>query len=761
MPAWFDRMVSNARVAPAKVQPAAPVQQSLPTPSNRLPAVRIVAMATSSDPWARHVRPPQRRRRDEATWVPPGQAVTIRGADIPDGMVYVGRFLSAAPSGGFGAELTASCLIDPMLPTLAFIQHSHDLGHWPSYSEIAPDSRAFYLSWLAAGKCDPSCPIGFVFLYFYGLERRLLVDNPGGEEESRLLAEVERLHAVYGGHPSFHGYSHRLLDVIKLRRLSGVPNGLSQWQPDLLDIKRGTVLPPTLTVKLALHAAIGVPLDWETSLAAMLTLSPFQGGPPLSTAMKRVRSTYIELVRRRFIKRFPDGYRLTSLRDSVMPAIYTPAAKHLDIRLGVQGMPRLPDPGALDWKKLTELCTNASTALHAYSRLAGKDGSLPSSLAAASLLPPDIADLSNAEDFKRWLGSLTSPLQVVPFADLAHRCLGLDKAPTGAKQIVEIINLLGTHGFGMEPDPTLGGEKPRDNVLLFRRGKTVSPDFTQAAIIVVALSSAEPGMDVAKLCHGLAKHLNFDLHNAVRLAARCRYTIGHPMPPGRVKTTIASLSAKERAILAAFTPQVGAILGELSAATVGTIERIVDACGGDRQSLYNTLHRGAANIADRPREPVMVWAGGGKTGFSIPPAPTTPATSRPPSEAIPLDMARVQAIKRETDEISGILAAIYEDEPAVEEALRDIPPATMPTSVAASRFDGLDDAHAGLLEALAARTLWTQSDLDELARQHGLMAGGAIEVINEWAFDHLDDVVIEDGDPLTINIALLPAAPEA
>jgi hypothetical protein len=40
------------------------------------------------------------------------------------------------------------------------------------------------------------------------------------------------------------------------------------------------------------------------------------------------------------------------------------------------------------------------------------------------------------------------------------------------------------------------------------------------------------------------------------------------------------------------------------------------------------------------------------------------------------------------------------------------------------------------------------------------MPNGAIEAINEWAYDTLDDEVIEDGDPVTINLAILPATPE-
>ena len=49
------------------------------------------------------------------------------------------------------------------------------LGYWPSYATLDPRARRTYLEWLVAGR-PGGAPIGYVFLYFYGLERRLIVD---------------------------------------------------------------------------------------------------------------------------------------------------------------------------------------------------------------------------------------------------------------------------------------------------------------------------------------------------------------------------------------------------------------------------------------------------------------------------------------------------------------------------------------------------------------------------------------------------------
>jgi len=94
------------------------------------------------------------------------------------------------------------------------------LDYWPSYAAISPRARAGYLEWLAAGRRNPGAPIGFVFLFFYGIERRVLVDAQTSEvaraEIDGLVDEIEALLAVYGDHPSFRGYASSFVEVGRL-----------------------------------------------------------------------------------------------------------------------------------------------------------------------------------------------------------------------------------------------------------------------------------------------------------------------------------------------------------------------------------------------------------------------------------------------------------------------------------------------------------------------------------------------------------------
>ena len=79
----------------------------------------------------------------------------------------------------------------------------------------------------------------------------------------------------------------------------------------------------------------------------------------------------------------------------------------------------------------------------------------------------------------------------------------------------------------------------------------------------------------------------------------------------------------------------------------------------------------------------------------------------------------------------------------------------VPEGVGGGPLAGLDAEHAALLTRLLSRTEWTRDEFDKAATEAGLMPGGAMETINEWAFDHHGEPIVDDGETVTVNLALL------
>ena len=205
---------------------------------------------------------PRRTVGESECWVPPGKGTTVCGYVIPGGMLYVGEGLPSVNGGTLEHSL-----INPALPVnrLNPDRSGTGMGYWPSYALIPAECRAGYLEWLASGRRDPDAYIGYVFLYFYGLERRALSEARHSEQAKAelptIVAEVEQLLRVYNGNGSFRGYAGRFLEMVQVLSSAGVGEVTPPME------RTGYELPIALRVEVGRIVAAGkpVPADWALS----------------------------------------------------------------------------------------------------------------------------------------------------------------------------------------------------------------------------------------------------------------------------------------------------------------------------------------------------------------------------------------------------------------------------------------------------------------------------------------------------------------
>jgi hypothetical protein len=222
---------------------------------------------------------------------------------------------------------------------------------------------------------------------------------------------------------------------------------------------------------------------------------------------------------------------------------------------------------------------------------------------------------------------------------------------------------------------------------------------------------------------------------------------GRVLAVNRMKIIAARLPLEERGDVAALAASVALACGEVGQQTIAGLERLHDAFGVERRTLYAALHQGAAAVAACPAEPVLVEpSAAAGVRFRIPaPSPLIAGAD------LHIDMAKVSAILRETREVADVLGPIYEED-------EQVPAFHVDSPSSGSMFAGLGPDHTRLLEALAIQASWARAEFESKARAFGLMPDGAIETINEWSYDALGDELVEDGDPLSFNVALLAGA---
>ncbi len=106
-----------------------------------------------------------------------------------------------------------------------------------------------------------------------------------------------------------------------------------------------------------------------------------------------------------------------------------------------------------------------------------------------------------------------------------------------------------------------------------------------------------------------------------------------------------------------------------------------------------------------------------------------------------LNLDLVQAKERESAEATQLLQSVFIEAPSI--------PSSPETTLS------LDAAHATFLKTLTQKTLWSRADLMGVAQRLDLLLDGALELINEAAFERCDEALTEGEDPLEVNLDIL------
>ncbi len=684
--------------------------------------------------------------KDNVYFFGPGSELDLGRGALKWPLVYA---TGAPQNGTFDASLIDSTL--PVASSGATVEER--LPYWPNYYDCSPAQRAHYLDWLLSGKSDPNTELGYVFIYFYGLERRVLVDEA---DHLPIAQELIRLLPIYDSSNSFRRYTSTLL-----------------WLTLYLASQSATV-PHSL-----LNEAIAVTGRWNDELLGMCLAILHNGKRPLpahvaylvsqndsrsssSVIVRRHRDEFAKLFETKYQGHFGDGIQLRASK-RMKRVDYHPASATLTRSLGtIDGLslPAMPNVLAISsqFKQIVQSWEESIEELKAYSRASRSSGGALTA-DAYEALPSDLQQGDHPEQdawMKAWEDNIDEEgWPIVPVSALAS-VKGIPSRDRLTKtQCRRLLQTADTIGLGVEPDARMTGKDYRwdERVTLFFLDEENDEDATNyvaaSALLRLGASIAEADgqVDKAELAF-ITDHLEgqFNLSDAdSKRLERLQYLLLHSRSGDN---TISKMLAKR------LPRQHRLLVGEFLVGVAAVDEVITKDEIKALRKAYKSLDLESVNL-DRliARHTVRK---------------TDDASATPEDTELRLDMQAISRIMTETCQVAGILrdAMAEDDEPegSVEESSMTAtavvdPPVAKPASTQTVQHENddsdLDSRFRPFLAAVLKQEEWTPAELRELADESKLMLSGAVETINEWSTDRFGDWLIEEGDTYHVRQDLI------
>ncbi|SNY95816.1 TerB N-terminal domain-containing protein [Halomonas sp. hl-4] len=676
------------------------------------------------------------RNKNPGRWVAPGESIKIDDYSINGGNFYFGGRLSSTNQ--FGSEAS---LIDETLKVenVSYRELDSSLGYWPKYSVLSPKCRGAYLHWLSSQRADPDTPVGYVFLYFYGLERRITVDSVECGEVSdevftNIATEIRRLLTVYGKNPAFNSYAFRLLEWMQLLR------------PKLISISNDEIAQHNLRVLFSINAGklveTGQPIPAEMAYV-WLKFTDFVPRTPARRCPEEFKNLFCKL----YTTQHANGLKIKPNKTFVKPA-YHPASGSLSpVTIDGGGV---PDPTVLKSvaNKIIELADQASEMLNSYSRYLGKEGNSRDDIEAVLLLPEEIADSSGSplmSTFSDWAEKIIEDTKgLVSFQDFWSQLSDTQVEKVNKKEVEVLQGILDRTGFGMAPDPRFHHAKPSPtgNVVLFPGGhkdlNEPSHTFNEVGMALrLGAMVAKIDDHVHEAEVNVLENLindNQDLTEPAKASLRAYLTwrLNSPQNSASLKKQIENLSADGKHGISKILVSVALADGKISPDEIKQMEKLYTNLGLDKSLVSSDIHGLTTSKASENPQDAGSSKSVGTAGFQ-------------------LDESVLALHESETKHVQTILSSIFAESDE-EESLID---ESMPNDeglLDEEEDDGLDPEHRKLLERLITREKWSRTDVESMCNGLGLMVDGAVETINNWSFELLDEAVLEDDGDIYVML---------
>lgn len=664
-----------------------------------------------------------------ASWLRPGELAVVAGINLPDGMVYIGNKYKSNRTGAEPAFINPSMDVAPEEIDISLPL----IDNTPDYSTCSPEARKGYLQWLSDGRKSPNADISYVFLFFYGLEHRILIDaaiDPIAKKELPILeSEINRLLNIYGKNNAFNHYAQNLL--VYITRVN-IDEKLYLSSPPATR-EASTELPLALLVGLGQLALDQKPLPVEWALAWG------EADPAINQniSMAHCADVFATLFRQRYQEQYGDGF-LLPVNKTKLQIFYRPASAGLMGQEFLQQITDLPNVAVCKTHrdKLRAIFEVCQQELDIYNRFASINPKKKMSLEGQLLMPValwSVALKTELETIKTRVGyGLLMVTLGELFLQLSTACGTKPLERLSRSHVMALTYALASLQVGIEPDVRADNRTPvlQDTVVLFPIESLVAESATfdayRVTMLTVELACAavmfdgrigEPESII------LTRHIDawgfLSPGQRMRLKAYLQPGIRKNNTLLALKNNLEPLSLENRRVIARFLAHLLQVEGTITPQEVKFLERVYKRFALDSKWVYADLDSRA-----------------------------TPMTLSLPSATVEVvtDTDRVSLLKKESQELAKLLENLFIAATVATTTTPDINPQSLVAITA-----HLPDSIVTFLKLLISRDSWDREKLVDITADMEVKLDDALIEINRKILAAFDAPLITGDATITIN----------
>lgn len=687
------------------------------------------------------------RRKPTLEWHSPGSSIAVAGIPIPAGMVYCCS--SSLPYPGEPSAIITSLSVSNVAD-----DPSDDLGYYPNYESLTANQRRTYLEWLANGRTDtdPSIrSLGYLFLFFYGLERRVILEK---DTSPVIVEEILRLLSLYA--PVTKSRSLRRY-FLQLAHFSAWQSGTEQYRamwPHLIEFEGDRPNEDSLRFIFANLYQRGESLDWTMAYRVALINEDCRK----SVVVTRAREQFWELFQKRYQEMFPSGLTLQSAKQMSIEQ-YAPASSAFLYGTVKKSDSTLRMPNVMGVHRqfafLPTLWNSCIDDLSGFSRVLSSKRD-DAALRAWQSLPEELRKLEThplRADFEAILA--TAPQETGYYFVQTGTLAGLlgigERSKLNSAQSQNVSEFVEGLGYALAPDVRHTGVSLAWNqelVLFVSPEKPAEqlPGLLSLLFLAMALAAADGFVETDELARFNAlvepeiasgstwSHLKATeeaLRRDGNIATRSLAQVAKRIPAARREFALRAMIH-----IAAADNEVG--LDELKA-----LRKIARSFELD-ESLPDRLIREDDAFGEVT---VEKKSGGKRAGEAIP--------QKAKAATFALDAERIKALTAETHEVISFLSEVMVDEPEVQVSAPFLSVSTVSDAMP-EWIQGLDTRYQKAFLEIIRHDSMTAEAFDGVANRYHLMPDDLVNAINAWSDESLGDFLLEHDEDVRIFRSLLP-----